>query len=333
MNILVTGGAGYIGSHTCITLLELGHRVIIVDNLSNSNLSTIKKIKEITRKDVDFYLIDITIEKDLIDIFERHSIDGVIHFAGYKSIGESTKKPLQYYYNNVCSTINLAKLCLNYNVTRFIFSSSATVYGDNNSPFNETMKLLPSTNPYGETKVMGEKILLDIAKVNKNFKVSILRYFNPVGAHPSGLIGEEPNSIPNNLMPFICKVAKGEYEMLYISGSDYPTRDGTGVRDYIHVMDLAKGHVAALKNQKDYVGIYNLGTGQGTSVLELIKTFEKVNGVSIPYKFVERRQGDLAICYADVSKAYRELNWKNEYNISDMCRHTWRFVTGSPNIE
>lgn len=325
MNILVTGGTGYIGSHTCVALLEKGHKVIVADNLSNSKKETLDKIKQITDKEITFYQIDVTEEELVNSIFANHKIDGVIHFAGLKSVGESVEKPLGYYYNNIVSTLILAKACLKYGVNKFIFSSSATVYGDNTVPFNESMDLLPTTNPYGETKAMSERILKDIANANPNFSVSILRYFNPVGAHESGLIGEEPNGVPNNLMPYVTQVAKGKLGRLKIFGNDYPTVDGTGVRDYIHVVDLADGHVAALAHLSEGIHVYNLGTGRGTSVLELVQAFEKANNIKVPYEFVERRPGDLAECYADTSKAKEELGWVAKRDIIDMCRDAWNF--------
>lgn len=325
MNILVTGGAGYIGSHTCISLIEAGYSVIIADDLRNSKIEVINDIKKIVNKDVKFYEVDVTIEDALNKIFENNKIDGVIHFAGLKSVSESIKKPLDYYYNNVVSTINLLKACQEYNVNRFVFSSSATVYGENKVPFKESMQPMPPINPYGETKAISEKILIDASRANPDLNVSILRYFNPIGAHESGLIGEVPSGTPNNLMPYITQVAKGKLKSLNIFGNDYPTEDGTGIRDYIHVVDLAEGHVAALTNSKKGVNIYNLGTGKGTSVLQLIKTFEKVNGIKIPFKFIDRRPGDIAICYADISKAQKELNWSPKRNIKEMCRDAWNF--------
>ena len=325
MNILVTGGAGYIGSHTCVALLEAGHEVIIADNLCNSNAGTLERIKEITNKQITFYQIDVT-DEDAVDcVFSKHSIDGIIHFAGLKAVGESVEKPLSYYYNNTVSTMVLAKMCQKYKIKRFVFSSSATVYGENAVPFVETMKLLPAINPYGETKVISEKILTDVVKANPYWSVALLRYFNPVGAHESGLIGEMPNGIPNNLMPYITQVVKGKLTNLSIFGNNYSTIDGTGVRDYIHVMDLAEGHVAALDNLKKGVHIYNLGTGHGTSVLQLVNAFKEANGVEVPYKIVARRLGDIAESYADASKAERELGWKTKRNLLDMCRDAWRF--------
>ena len=326
MNILVTGGAGYIGSHTSIALLEAGNTVIIADNLSNSKRDTVKNISQVTGKEVEFREIDVSDAQAVEVIFKNYKIDAVIHFAGFKAVGESVEKPQAYYYNNLVSTMVLANACLKFDVNKFIFSSSATVYGDNTVvPFTETMGLLPTTNPYGETKAMSERILMDIAKANPTFTVSILRYFNPVGAHESGLIGEEPNGIPNNLMPYISQVGKGKLKGLRVFGDDYPTSDGTGVRDYIHVVDLADGHLAALDNLSVGVNVYNLGTGKGTSVLELVKAFEEANEIDIPYDITERRPGDIASCYADVSKAERELGWTAKRDIIAMCQDAWRF--------
>lgn len=325
MVILITGGAGYIGSHTCVALLEAGHSVLIADNLCNSRIETIGNIKRITGKDLAFYQIDVTDEQAVNRIFAGHAIDGVIHFAGYKAVGESTEKPLDYYYNNTVSTMVLARACLKYGVNKIIFSSSATVYGDNRVPFTESMPLLPTTNPYGETKVLSERILTDVAGANPKWSVAILRYFNPVGAHGSGWIGEAPAGIPNNLMPYITQVAKGNLEKVRVFGNDYPTADGTGIRDYIHVVDLAEGHLAALEKLTAGVHIYNLGTGRGTSVLQLIQTFETVNGLKIPYEMVARRPGDIAECYADAGRANRELGWTARRNLADMCRDAWNF--------
>ncbi|UNC93483.1 UDP-glucose 4-epimerase GalE [Candidatus Contubernalis alkaliaceticus] len=325
MQILVAGGAGYIGSHTCTALLEAGHRVIAADNLCNSKAETIIKVEHIAGKDMVFYEIDVTDTASVDTVFANHEIDGVIHFAGFKAVGESVEKPLDYYYNNIVSTMVLSRACMKYGVGKFVFSSSATVYGENQVPFVETMDLLPTTNPYGETKAVSERILTDAARANPGFKVSLLRYFNPVGAHESGLIGESPNGIPNNLMPFITQVVKGKLDRLQIFGNDYPTIDGTGVRDYIHVMDLAEGHVSALDHLTEGVHIYNLGTGQGTSVLQLVRAFEEAIGVEVPFEIVTRRPGDIAECYADVSKAQEELGWTARRDIIAMCRDAWRF--------
>lgn len=325
MNILVTGGAGYIGSHTCIALLKAGHSVIVADNLCNSKKEAIDKVKQITNRDVIFYETDVTDENAVDNIFSNHEIDGVIHFAGLKAVGESVEKPVQYYINNLVSTMVLAEKCLGYGVNKFVFSSSATVYGDNKVPFTESMDLLPTTNPYGETKAMSERILSDIVKANPAFSASLLRYFNPVGAHESGLIGEAPNGLPNNLMPYVTQVAKGKLDSLKVFGNNYATVDGTGVRDYIHVMDLAEGHVAALENLSEGVHIYNLGTGKGTSVLELVRAFEEANGIEVPYEIVARRPGDIAECYADASKAKHELGWEAKRDLIEMCRDAWRF--------
>lgn len=325
MNILVTGGAGYIGSHTCVALLEAGYTVIVADNLCNSRAETIKKIEQIAKKRVTFYQIDVTDEKAVDAIFFNHNIDGTIHFAGLKAVGESVERPLAYYYNNTVSTMVLAKVCLKNDIKRFVFSSSATVYGEGEVPFVETMQLLPTTNPYGETKAISERILIDVAKANPEWSVALLRYFNPVGAHESGLIGEVPTGIPNNLMPYITQVAKGKLEKLRVFGNDYPTVDGTGVRDYIHVVDLAIGHVMALDKLTAGVHTYNLGTGQGTSVLQLLKAFEEVNSLKVPYEIVDRRSGDIASCYADASKAEKELGWKAKHGIKEMCKDAWNF--------
>ena len=325
MLILVTGGAGYIGSHTCVALLEAGYSVVVADNLANSNKTVLVEVEKITGKKVQFYLIDVTDEANLDRLFKTHQFDGVMHFAGLKAVGESVEKPLLYYHNNILSTITLAKKCLEYGVKHFVFSSSATVYGENPSPLLETMELLPRTSPYGETKAISEQILKDLVRVNEHFAVALLRYFNPVGAHQSALIGEKPDGVPNNLMPFITQVARGKLKKLRVFGNDYPTIDGTGVRDYIHVCDLAEGHVAALEKLKPGVCIYNLGTGRGTSVLELIETFERVNGLKLPYEITARRPGDIAECYADVSKAKRELCWQARRTVADMCLDAWRF--------
>lgn len=325
MTILVTGGAGYIGSHTCVELLNAGHSIVIADNLVNSSKDVIPKIEKISGKKVDFFEVDVTEYDATKKIFESYKFDGVIHFAGLKAVGESVEKPLTYYYNNIVSTINLSKLCLEFNVNKFVFSSSATVYGNNKPPFIETMKLLPATSPYGETKAICEKILMDVAKVNPDFSVSLLRYFNPIGAHKSGLIGESPNGIPNNLMPYITKVAKGILPKLNVFGNDYDTPDGSCIRDYIHVVDLAKGHLCAIEKLREGINVYNLGRGNGISVLQLVNTFEKVNNLKIPYEIVERRDGDLPAFYADATKAYNELGWKTELSVEEMCEDAWRF--------
>lgn len=327
MSILVTGGAGYIGSHTCVSLIEAGYEIVVADNLCNSKAETIDKVKRITGKEFPFYQIDVTVEPLVDQIFSKHPIDGVIHFAGLKAVGESVEKPLVYYYNNIVSTMILASACRKYGAKKFVFSSSATVYGENEVPFVETMELKPTTNPYGESKAISERVLADAAKAFDGFSVCLLRYFNPVGAHPSGIIGEDPNGIPNNLMPYITRVAKGKYDKLRVFGDDYPTVDGTGVRDYIHVMDLAEGHVAAYQKlgEDSGVAVYNLGTGQGTSVLQLVKAFEEANGIKIPYEVAARRPGDIAAAYADASKAQRELGWTAKRNIVDMCRDSWHF--------
>ena len=305
MNILVTGGLGFLGAHTCVALLAAGYSVVVADNLFNSKADTLVKIKEITGKSVPFYEVDVTGKFAVEHIFSTCKIDGVIHFAGLKAVAESIEKPMQYYYNNLVSTLVLCEACLKFGVNRFVFSSSATVYGDNEVPFVETMELRPTTNPYGETKVMNEKILKDIAKAHPDFAISLLRYFNPIGAHESGLIGENPNGVPNNLMPYITRVAKGKLDMLHIFGGDYETPDGTAIRDYIHVMDIAEGHIAALENLQPGVGIYNLGSGKGTSVLELVHAFQNVNNIHI-----------------------LELNWNTKRDIHDMCRDAWRFENG-----
>lgn len=325
MNILVTGGLGFIGSHTTIELIKNNHEVIIADNLINSKIEVLDKLATITGIRPTFYQSDVTDEAKVEEIFNNHKIDGVIHFAGLKAVGESVSKPLEYYYNNLVSTMVLSKMCVKYSVNKFVFSSSATVYGDQPSPLREDMELKKTTNPYGETKAMSERILTDTAKSNEGFAVSLLRYFNPVGAHESGLIGEDPNGIPNNLMPFVTKVAKGQLEKLSVFGNDYDTIDGTGVRDYIHVVDLAKGHVKAIENLNDDVNIYNLGTGRGTSVLELVNAFMKVNGINVPFEIVGRRPGDIATCFADASKAEKELGWKAELGIDEMVRDAWKF--------
>ena len=329
--ILVTGGCGYIGSHTVVELLDDNRDVVIVDNFSNSSPNVLDSIKEITDKDFRFYKIDITNENDLEVVFKENKINSVIHFAALKAVGESVEKPLEYYYNNLNSTLVLLKLMKKYNAKNFVFSSSATVYGSPKTlPINEDFPL-STTNPYGASKLIIENILKDICKADSSFNVAILRYFNPVGAHKSGLIGESPNGIPNNLMPYITKVSIGELPFLNVYGNDYDTNDGTGVRDYIHVLDLANGHLKALDKIHTSPGlvIYNLGTGNGYSVLDLVNTYSKVNNVDIPYKIVERRPGDIAKCFADPTKANKELNWSCKYNLEDMCKDSYTFQLNS----
>ena len=328
MKILVTGGCGYIGSHTCVELLNGGYEVVVVDNFSNSKKDVIDKIKEITHKDFTFYEGDVC-DKELMEkIFSNEKIDAVIHFAGYKAVGESVKKPLMYYRNNLDSTLTLCEVMSEHNVKKLVFSSSATVYGSPKSlPIKEDFPL-STTNPYGSTKLMIEGILKDLYISDNEWSIAVLRYFNPIGAHESGLIGENPNDIPNNLMPYIVKVATGELECLSIFGDDYDTKDGTGVRDYIHVVDLSKGHLKAIEKIKNSKGIdyYNLGTGNGYSVLEIVKNFSKINNVKVNYKITERRPGDIAACYADPSYAKEQLGWEAEKGIEDMCKDAYNFV-------
>ncbi|HEM4696855.1 TPA: UDP-glucose 4-epimerase GalE [Streptococcus suis] len=333
MSILVTGGAGYIGSHTVVELLKLGKEVVIVDNLSNSSILVLDRIETITGKRPTFYELDVADKEALRQVFENENIEAAIHFAGYKAVGESVAKPIMYYENNIMSTLALVEVMAEFGVKKIVFSSSATVYGLNNpSPLVETMPT-SATNPYGSTKVMLEQILRDVEVADKEWSIALLRYFNPIGAHESGLIGEDPAGIPNNLMPFIAQVAVGKREELSVFGNDYDTVDGTGVRDYIHVIDLALGHIKALEKISTTAGVhtYNLGSGQGTSVLELVQAFEKVNGVPVPYKIVDRRPGDVATCYANADKALAELNWKTEKTIEDMCRDTWNWQSKNPN--
>ena len=333
MAILVTGGAGYIGSHTVVELLNLGKEVIIVDNLSNSSILVLDRIEAITGIRPVFYELDVCDKQALRKVFEKESIDAAIHFAGYKAVGESVQKPVMYYKNNIMSTLALVEVMSEFNVKKIVFSSSATVYGINNqSPLIETMET-SATNPYGYTKVMLEQILKDVHVADSEWSIALLRYFNPIGAHESGLIGEDPSGIPNNLMPYIAQVAVGKLSELSVFGNDYDTLDGTGVRDYIHVVDLAIGHIKALVkvSENTDVYIYNLGSGEGTSVLQLVNTFESVNKVPIPYKIVPRRSGDVATCYANADKAYKELNWRTTKSIEDMCRDTWNWQSKNPN--
>ena len=326
--ILVTGGTGYIGSHAVVELLEAGEEVVIVDNFSNSSPDVLDRLKEITGKKFDFYEVDLLDEEKLEQVFKENNIESVMHFAGLKAVGESVAKPIEYYHNNITGTLILLKLMKKYNCKRIVFSSSATVYGNPAKlPITEDFPL-STTNPYGSTKLMIEQILQDVNVSDEKFSVAILRYFNPIGAHKSGLIGERPNGIPNNVMPYIVGVAKGKYPELTVFGNDYPTPDGTGVRDYIHVVDLAKGHLKALDKIRKEAGvkIYNLGTGNGYSVLELVQNFEKMNNIKVNYKIGPRRPGDIPACYANASKAEKELGWKAEKKIEEMCTDTWNFA-------
>ncbi len=333
MKILVTGGAGYIGSHTVLLLLENGYDVVVVDNLSNSSFESLKRVMDITGKTVDFYECDINDYDKLDEIFSTHEINSVIHFAGLKAVGESVSIPLKYYENNLTGTFTLLEVMTKHNVKKIVFSSSATVYGDPHKvPITEDMPN-SATNPYGRTKLFLEQILSDVYVSDKEFSVSLLRYFNPIGAHESGRIGENPKGIPNNLMPYITQVASGKLQQLSVFGNDYNTHDGTGVRDYIHVMDLSMGHLKAIEYIQDKTGVFvhNLGTGTGYSVLDLVKAFEEANGIKVPYQIVARRPGDIAACYADPSKAKEELGWQAEKNIVDMCRDAWNWQKQNPN--
>lgn len=332
MNILVTGGAGYIGSHTVVELLNDGHEVVVVDNLSNSKEEALRRVEEISGRSLTFYKTDLLDKDALDDIFARHEVDAVIHFAGYKAVGESVSKPLSYYHNNVTGTIYLCEAMQEHGVSNLVFSSSATVYGDPHKvPIREDFPL-QTTNPYGRTKLFIEKILRDLHTANEHWNIVLLRYFNPVGAHRSGRIGEDPNDIPNNLMPYITQVAVGKLDRLSVFGDDYPTHDGTGVRDYIHVVDLASGHLKALEKLSEQPGVvtYNLGTGQGYSVLDVVKAFEEASGQEIPYRITDRRPGDIASCYADPAKAEKELGWKARHTLLDMCRDSWRWQSQNP---
>ncbi len=333
MSILVTGGAGYIGSHTCIELMKAGYDIVVVDNFYNSKREALKRIAELSGKQFAFYECDIRDKKGLDHVFKQEKIDAVIHFAGLKAVGESCAKPLEYYDNNIGGTLTLCEVMKENGCKRIVFSSSATVYGMNNvSPLKETMPTGGTTNPYGTTKFMIEIILSDLFKSDNEWSISLLRYFNPIGAHESGRIGEDPNGIPNNLMPYITQVAIGKRECLSVYGNDYDTPDGTGVRDYIHVVDLALGHVKALARvlSKSGLDVYNLGTGTGYSVLDVVNAFEKASGVKINYKIVERRPGDIATCYSDPSKAYNELQWKAERGLEQMCADSWRWQSTNP---
>lgn len=338
-NILVTGGAGYIGSHACVELLQAGYQVIVIDNLSNSASESLLRVQKITGKALSFVEADIRDKQALSDIFTQYDIDAVLHFAGLKAVGESCTQPIKYYQNNVYGTLVLIEMMQQYGVKNIIFSSSATVYGEPNSvKYTEDLPIFGATNPYGKSKAMVEGILQDLVLTDglanelNPWKIILMRYFNPIGAHVSGLIGEDPNGIPNNLVPYISQVAVGKLEQLSIFGDDYPTIDGTGVRDYIHVVDLAKGHLSALIALKNFTGCkaYNLGSGKGYSVLEIIAAFERIIGKSINYKIVERRAGDIAECYTDPSLALHELHWKTEKNLEDMLADTWRWQSANP---
>ena len=329
MSILVTGGAGYIGSHTCVELLNAGKDIVLIDNFSNSKTDVLDSIKKITKKDFKFYGVNYLDRESLERVFSENKISAVINFAGYKAVGESVFKPLEYYHNNVSGAITLLDVMRKYGCKKFVFSSSATVYGTPKVvPITEESEIGHTTNPYGTTKLFIEQILQDLYKSDNTWDICILRYFNPIGAHESGLIGEDPQGLPNNLFPFIAKVAAGILKELQVFGNDYPTKDGTGVRDYIHVVDLAKGHLCALdKLDKEEKGlfIYNLGTGTGYSVLDIVNAFKKVNGVDVPYKIVGRREGGIATCFADPSKAKKELGFSCEKTLEDMCRDGWNF--------
>ncbi|OZN50016.1 UDP-glucose 4-epimerase GalE [Gallibacterium anatis] len=334
MAVLVTGGAGYIGSHTVVELLNANREVVVLDNLSNSSAKSLDRVKQITGKAVTFYQGDVLDRALLKRIFADHNIESVIHFAGLKAVGESVVKPIEYYRNNVEGSLTLLDEMRQAGVFNFVFSSSATVYGDPEIiPITEQCKVGGTTNPYGTSKFMVERIIMDVVKAIPQFSMTILRYFNPVGAHESGLIGEDPNGIPNNLLPYISQVGIGKLQQLSVFGSDYPTHDGTGVRDYIHVVDLAIGHLKALDRHENDAGlhIYNLGTGTGYSVLDMVHAFEKVNNIKIPYRLTERRAGDIAVCYSDPSLALKELGWKTERNLEQMMRDTWNWQKNNPN--
>ena len=334
MSILVTGGAGYIGSHTCVELLEAGYEVVVVDNLYNASKKAIDRVEEITGKKVTFYEADLLDKEALDKIFDAHDIDAVIHFAGYKAVGESVQKPIEYYHNNMTGTLILCDVMRNHGVKNIVFSSSATVYGDPAQiPITENCPKGQPTNPYGWTKSMLEQVLTDIHTSDNEWNVILLRYFNPIGAHKSGIIGEDPKGIPNNLVPYIAQVAVGKRAALGVFGNDYDTPDGTGVRDYIHVVDLAIGHVKAIEKIKQNPGVevYNLGTGNGYSVLQVVEAFGKACGHPIPYEIKPRREGDIATCYCDPQKAKEDLGWTAQYGVDEMCQDTWRWQSGNPN--
>ncbi len=333
MKVLLTGGAGYIGSHTIVEMYEAGHEVVVVDNLINASANVMERVEEITgKKDIPFYVADVADEAAMDRIFSEHKIDAVVHFAGLKAVGESVRKPLEYYENNIGSTLTLLRSMQKAGVKKLIFSSSATVYGTpERCPITEDMHTGDCSNPYGWTKFMIEQILKDFSRANPDWQIILLRYFNPVGAHKSGRIGESPRGIPNNLMPYITQVAVGKRSELSVYGNDYPTPDGTGVRDYIHVVDLARGHVAALGYDQTGIGIFNLGTGVGYSVLDMVHAFSSVNNVPVPYRITERRPGDIAICYADSAKARAELGWQAEFGLDEMVRDSWNWQSNNPN--
>lgn len=334
MAILISGGCGFIGSHTCVEMLNSGYDVVVVDNYENSNPEALRRVRALTGRDFPEYALDVRDEEGLKKVFSAHKIDAVIHFAGLKAVGESVRQPLKYYDNNLGGAVTLCRVMAEYGCKRMVFSSSATVYGAGNaSPLSEDMPLGEATNPYGETKAMIERILRDVCVSDPEWSVVLLRYFNPIGAHASGRIGEDPNGIPNNLMPYISQVAIGRLPQLSVYGNDYHTADGTGVRDYIHVVDLARGHVCAVKYALEHVGAeaINLGTGRGYSVLEMVRAFEKASGKPVPYAICPRREGDLDAVYSDPSKAKRLLGWEAEFGIEEMCRDTWNWQSQNPN--
>ncbi|WP_426449003.1 UDP-glucose 4-epimerase GalE [Paenibacillus sp. S-38] len=333
MSILVTGGAGYIGSHTCVELLQAGQSIVVVDNLSNSKMESLERVRELTGQDFRFYEVDLLDKEKLGSVFAENEIDAVIHFAGLKAVGESVAQPLRYYENNITGTLNLCEQMQKHGVKKLVFSSSATVYGMSEQvPITEASPL-SATNPYGRSKLIIEEILRDLHVSDPSWSIALLRYFNPIGAHASGRIGEDPNGIPNNLLPYITQVAVGKLQELRVFGSDYPTVDGSGVRDYIHVCDLAAGHLRAVEKVRSTTGVeaYNLGTGKGYSVLEVIRAFEEASGQKVPYAVVDRRPGDVAVCYADPAKAREELQWTAQRGIEEMCADAWRWQTGNPN--
>ena len=334
MRILVTGGAGYIGSHTCVELLNVGHEIVVVDNLSNSNIESLKRVERLTNKSLEFYETDLLDTQRISTVFSTHLIEAVIHFAAYKAVGESVEKPLDYYQNNVAGTINLLNTMRQHNCKNLVYSSSCTVYGEPRQvPITEDHPTLAAESPYGWTKLMTEQIMRDIYASDPDWNFALLRYFNPVGAHPSGDIGEDPHGIPTNLMPYITQVAIGRLKELRVFGNDYPTADGTGVRDYLHVVDLAQAHVCAVEKLGSDPGLltYNLGTGRGSSVLEVIATFERVTGIKIPYQIVDRRAGDVVAAYADPTKVENELGWQSKFDLGDMCRDGWNWQQKNPN--